>query len=142
MGGDLLNRVQSERAASEGRLRAEVRAQLREANRQLRIDPTGVAGSLKSLLANVSRPRPTSIRNCVKNWRRKSAPRFRSPAGSKPSSWKGNAIWSSKPRGRPLQPGFWKRPSVAKRHSKVLSQQMNALIDEGRYDGGRRPGVA
>lgn len=51
--GNLLNRVRAERLAGEGRLRAEVRAQLLESNRRLRVDPTNVAGSLKSLLANV-----------------------------------------------------------------------------------------
>ena len=50
-----MNQVQEAgREAQEGRWRAEVRAQLREANRRLRDTPVGVAGSLKKgLLANL-----------------------------------------------------------------------------------------
>lgn len=38
---------------SDGRLRAEVRAKLKEANQLLRTDPIGVAGALKSLLGKI-----------------------------------------------------------------------------------------
>lgn len=50
---DLMNRVNVQRAATEGRLRADVKAALRANERLIRSDPTGVAGSLKSTLDRV-----------------------------------------------------------------------------------------
>ena len=53
-GGNLLQRVEREREATEGRLRAEVRAKSRWAARQLRENPVGVSAQLKATLQRVT----------------------------------------------------------------------------------------
>ena len=52
-GGDLLRRVDQERTAAEGRLRAEVNAKLKWATRMLRTNPVNVSKQLKQVLSNV-----------------------------------------------------------------------------------------
>jgi hypothetical protein len=49
----LLDQVEAERSQLTGRVRAEVRAQLKAARQRMATDPTGIAGSLKILLQSI-----------------------------------------------------------------------------------------
>ena len=130
--GNLLNQVQSQREAQEGRWRAEVRAQLREANRRLRNSPVGVAGSLKGLLANLealpdispqTRQELTSqIRASIQVASRREASFLESQRNLEQVA---QGAASSQ---RMLQDRVRREATL-----KVLSQQMNALVDEERY---------
>ncbi|MEC8474211.1 MAG: hypothetical protein VXZ38_06150, partial [Planctomycetota bacterium] len=130
--GNLLNQVQAGREAQEGRWRAEVRAQLREANRRLRDTPVGVAGSLKGLLANLevlpdispqTRQELTSqVRASIQVASRREASFLESQRNLEQVA---QGAASSQ---RMLQDRVRREATL-----KVLSQQMNALVDEERY---------
>lgn len=131
--GDLLDRVRSERSVIEGRLRAEVRAALRAANRQMRRDPTNVAGSLKGLLANVETapdidPQLRSelesqLRAAIQDASRREAEYSESLRNFEQVQQGANAS------ARLIEEMFRREATL-----KVLSQQLNALVDEGRYE--------
>jgi hypothetical protein len=132
-GGGLLDRVRAERTASEGRLRAEVRAQLREATRRLSRDPTGVAGSLKSLLANVETTPDIDpqLRQELESQVRAS---IQAASRREASFMEGQRSLEQKMQGatqamRLLEETFRREATL-----KTLSEQMNALIAEGRYE--------
>ena len=130
--GDLLDRVRGERSAAEGRLRAEVRASLRAAQRQMRRDPTGVAGSLKSMLANVEtapdiEPQlrnelESQLRSAIQAASRREAEYSESLRNFEQVQQGANAS------ARLIEETFRREATL-----KVLSQQLNALVDEGRY---------
>ena len=130
--GNLLNQVQAQREAQEGRWRAEVRAQLREANRRLRDSPVGVAGSLKSLLANLevlpdispqTRQELTSqVRASIQVASRREASFLESRRNLE------QVAQGAASAQRMLQNRVRREATL-----KVLSQQMNALVDEERY---------
>ncbi len=132
-GGDLLNRVSLQRSAADGRMRALVRAQLREARRRIATDPTGVAGSLKSLLAVVE-TKPDidpqlrnellgQVRSAIQLASRKEAELFESQRTLEQVA---NAA-SATSR---FQQAIFRREDTLK----SLALQLNALIAEGRYD--------
>jgi hypothetical protein len=118
--------------AAEGRLRAEVRAQLRESNRRLRTDPTGVAGSLKALLANVETApdvNPQLRQELMSQVRAAIQVASRIEATYK----EGQRNLEQQAQGataaaRLLEETFRREATL-----KTLAQQLNALIDEGRY---------
>ncbi|WP_442506972.1 hypothetical protein SH528x_005850 [Novipirellula sp. SH528] len=132
-GGDLLDRVEAEQSLAEGRLRAEVNSQLRAARRQLVVDPQGVSGSLKSLLgrieitANVSpavrKELMGEVRSAIQLASSKEA-RFMDAQANLEQQAKGANSMT-----RLLEETFRTEQSL-----KTLSEQMNALIDEGRYE--------
>ena len=131
--GDLLDRVRNERSAADGRLRAEVRAALRAANRQMRRDPTGVAGSLKSLLANVEtapdmdpqlrNELESQLRAAIQDASRQEAEYSENLRNFEQVQQGANAS------ARLIEETFRREATL-----KVLSQQLNALVDEGRYE--------
>ncbi|EMI55435.1 type II and III secretion system protein [Rhodopirellula sallentina SM41] len=137
-GGELLDRVDSLRSRAEGRLRAEVRAQLREARRLIRQDPVGVAGSLKSLLARVE-----STPDIDPQLRRELMGEVRASiqiASAREAAFLEQQVTlqavsaGATASARLLDETFRREARL-----KTLSAQMNALIDEGRYteaDGG------
>ncbi|MDA7493004.1 VWA domain-containing protein, partial [bacterium] len=131
--GDLLNRVRAERAAAEGRLRAEVRAKLREANRRLRTDPIGVSGGLKSLLANIEAAPDVNpeVRVELSSQVRASIEvASRLEAGY----MEGQRNLEQVQQGATAQEQLLAATFRREDELKVLSQQMNALIAEGRYE--------
>ncbi|WP_158222624.1 VWA domain-containing protein, partial [Rhodopirellula sp. MGV] len=132
-GGDLLRSVESQRAAVEGRLRAEVRASLRLAERALRSDPTGVAGQLKSVLARVQ-----SLPDINPKLRRElesqlqSAIQAASVSEARFAAQQENIIAqqeAARATAQMLEKTFRREATL-----QTLSRQMNALIDEGQYD--------
>jgi len=132
-GGDLLRGVEQQRSAMEGRLRAEVRAQLRAASMQLRTDPKGVPGQLKSLLATVEttpdinpqlRQELTSqVRSAIQ------AASVREARFSEDLARLESQAAAAEATARLLEGTFRREATL-----KTLSRQMNDLIAEGRYD--------
>ncbi|MEM1069110.1 MAG: hypothetical protein AAGI63_09460, partial [Planctomycetota bacterium] len=131
--GNMLNRARSNRAANEGRLRAEVRAALRVANRQLRTDPTGVAGSLKSLLSSVE-----STPDVNPQLRQELASEVRAAiqiASRREATYADaqrdleQAAQAATTQQRLLEETFRREATL-----RTLSDQMNGLIAEGRYE--------
>ena len=109
------------------------RSSLLRAEVALRSDPTGVAAELKSVLARVDSRCRISIPSCVRIWSASCSRRFKPPAVQKPGMLLNRPIlWlRMKPHARPtrlLQETFRREATL-----KTLSEQMNALIDEGRY---------
>ena len=136
--GPLLDDVLNQRSANEGRLRALVNAQLRESRRVLRSDPTGVAGSLKSLLSRVE-----TMPDVRPELRRELASQVRSAirvAAARESEYAGQqanleqVAAAANASQRLLADRFRREASL-----QALSAQMNALIDEGRYIEADRP---
>ena len=130
--GGLLDKVREELRVEEGRLRAEVRATLRAAQRKLRQDPTGVAGSLKSMLANVEAAPgiDPELRNELESQLRsaiQSASRRENEYSESLRTLE--SVRSGQDTLTQLLQGTFRREATLK----TLSQQMNALIDEGRY---------
>ncbi|MEM6691833.1 MAG: VWA domain-containing protein, partial [Planctomycetota bacterium] len=131
--GDALDRVRQELSVSEGRLKAEVRATIRAAQRQLREDPTGVAGSLKSLLAQVEATPEISpelrqelagqVRSAIQSAARREA-EYNEDIRTLEQINAGASATA-----RLLEETFRREAQL-----KSLSQQMNALIDEERYE--------
>ncbi|MFK8113794.1 MAG: VWA domain-containing protein [Rubripirellula sp.] len=131
--GGLLNRVGADRTAAEGRLRAEVRATLREANRMLRKNPIGVAGGLKSLLGEIETTPDINpqLREELKSEVR-AAIQIASGRQARYESQQENLnaqVQAQASNSQLLQETFRREATL-----KTLSQQLNALIDEGRYD--------
>ncbi|MCG8653615.1 MAG: hypothetical protein MI861_27505, partial [Pirellulales bacterium] len=132
-GGEFLGRVADQLNAAEGRLRAEVRAQLRAANRQLRRDPSGVAGSLKSLLGRVEttanidpqlrRELEGQVRASIQQASRMEAEFFEQQKNLE------RRVGGLATQTRLLEETYRREDTL-----KTLAQQLNALIDEGRYD--------
>ncbi len=132
LSSDLLDQVRDERMAAEGRIRAEVRAQLRESNRRLRNDPTGVAGSLKALLANVEtapdvnpqvrQELMSQVRAAIQVASRMEATYMEGQRNLEQQAQGATAA------ARLLEETFRREDTL-----KTLAQQLNALIDEGRY---------
>ena len=131
-GGELLDRVEEFRRAAAGRLRAEVRAQLREARRRMRINPVGLAGQLKTLLARVE-----GAANISEELRRELAGQVRAAiqVASRREADYGEAQATAQQvaagataKARLLEETFRREARL-----EALSQQLNALIDEGRY---------
>ncbi|MGB1926282.1 MAG: hypothetical protein ACPHL6_07115, partial [Rubripirellula sp.] len=130
--GNLLNQVQSQREAEEGRWRAEVKAQLRAANRLLRDTPVGVSGKLKGLLANLevvpdispqTRQELTSqVRASIQVASRREASFLESQRNLE------QVAQGAASAQRMLQDRVRREATL-----KVLSQQMNALVDDERY---------
>ena len=130
--GGLLDQVREELRVEEGRLRADVRATLRAAQRKLRQDPTGVAGSLKSMLANVEAAPgiDPELRNELKSQLRsaiQSASRRENEYSESLRTLE--SVRSGQDTLTQLLQDTFRREATLK----TLSQQMNALIDEGRY---------
>ncbi len=131
-GGDLLDRVAAERTVVEGRLRAEVRAQLRSASRSMKNDPTGVAGALKTLLAIVEttpdvdpqlrQELMSQVRSAIQIAGRREAEYAEQQ--STLQEIQAGAVSSQ----RLLEETFRREARLS-----TLSEQLNALIDEGRY---------
>lgn len=130
--GSLLGDVLADRSATEGRIRAEVRATLRETTRMLQRDPTGLAGSLKSLLARVETTpdvRPEVRRELAAEVR--SAIQIASARESQYIDLNSNLeqeIAAANAQSRLLAESRRRELTL-----ETLSEQMNALIDEGRY---------
>lgn len=128
----LLGDVLAERSASEGRLVSEVRATLRETTRLLQRDPTGVAGSLKSLLARIETApdvRPAIRRQLAGDIR--SAIQISLARESEYIDLNANLeqeLAAANAQTRLLAASLRRETTL-----KTLSDQMNALIDEGRY---------
>ena len=132
-GGSLLRRVEEQRSAMEGRLRAEVNAQLKAAGVQLRVDPKGVPGQLKSLLSTVEttpdidpqlrQELVSRVRSAIRSASQQEAEfndelaRIESQAAAAAST------------ARLLESTFRREATL-----KTLARQLNDLIDQGKYD--------
>ncbi|KAA5547347.1 VWA domain-containing protein [Roseiconus nitratireducens] len=131
-GGDLLDRVQAQRGIADARLRAEVRAALRQAELTLRSDPTGVAGQLKSVLSRVQTlpDIDPKLRQELES-QLQSAIQAASAAEARWLAEQANLVAqdeAARATARLLEETYRREATL-----KTLSQQMNALIDEGRY---------
>ncbi len=140
-GGDLLRRVEAQRRAVEGKLKAETTSQLRWAERQLRTDPTGRGRTLKSHLANIEtmpdidpqlrQELESQVRSAIQFASRREAQHIEALAKIEQRN---EAATSA---ARLLEETFRRETTL-----KTLSRQLNALIDEGRYSRGGRRGFA
>ena len=129
---DMLEQALIERRAAEGRLRNYVTGQLREAHRRLRINPTGVAGSLKGLLATVEttpdinpqlqQELESQVRSAVRMASRLEA-EFREAQATLEQVAQGASASAQ------LLEETYRREATLK----TLSQQINALIDAEQY---------
>ena len=129
----LLDEVVAERGQEVGRLRAEVRAQLRAARRMLDSNPVGVAGSLKSLLNRVeTQPNvdpqirqelQAQVRSAIQISSRREAAFVDAQASAS------QVTAAATQTEQLLQEAFRREEQI-----KTLSNQLNALIDERRYD--------
>jgi tetratricopeptide (TPR) repeat protein len=129
----LLDAVAAERAEGVGRLRAEVRAQLRAARRLLDSNPVGVAGSLKNLLNRVEtqpgvdpqirQELQGQVRSAIQVASRREAAYIDAQATAS------QVVAAASQTEQLLQETFRREERL-----RTLSNQLNALIDEGRYD--------
>lgn len=132
-GGGLMRRVEQQRNAMEGRLRAEVNAQLKSAGVQLRTDPKGVPGQLKSLLATVE-----TTPDVDPQLRQELMSRVRSAirsASVQEAEFKDglarieNQAAAAASTARLLEATYRREATL-----KTLARQLNDLIDEGKYN--------
>ncbi|QDT10412.1 VWA domain-containing protein [Planctomycetes bacterium K23_9] len=131
-GGDLLDRVVQQRSLVEGRLRGEVRQQIRWAQRMLGSNPVGVGQKLKALLSRIE-----TTPDIDPQLREEMQSQLRTAiqiAGRREAEYQEEQfnlqqqISGSQAASRLLADTFRREATL-----KTLSQQMNALIAEGRY---------
>ncbi len=136
--GDLLDRARLERRAAEGRLRNSVTGKLREAHRRLRINPTGVAGSLKGLLATVESTPDINpqLRQELESQVRSA---IRTASQMEAEFREAQATLEQVAQGASASAQLLEETYRREDRLKTLSEQMNALIDEGEYERADNP---
>ncbi len=129
----LLGSVAAERALIASRLRAEVRAQLQAARRRMETNPVGVAGSLKNLL-NMVETQPdvdpivrqeleAQVRQAIEVSSRREAAHVEAMAS------RAEVVAAATQTEQLLNERFRREDRL-----QTLSNQMNSLIDQGKYD--------
>ncbi|RPH78457.1 MAG: hypothetical protein EHM77_06895, partial [Planctomycetaceae bacterium] len=127
----ILDGVAAQRAQTEGRLRAEVRAELLQARRQLETNPIGVSGSLKVLLSQLENQADIDpqvrqellgqVRSAIQAASRREASAIEAEASA------AEVAASATQTELLLQEAFRREDRL-----KTLSNQLNALVTEGR----------
>ena len=132
--GDLLNRVLEDISLEEGRIKAYVRAQLRAAQRLSKTNPQRAASDLKSVLASLDGAsagvNPETLAQLSAQLR--SAIETASRAAARAMS--GELNFQQQKQAATAQEQLLAATFRREDELKVLSQQMNALIAEGRYE--------
>ncbi|WP_168565789.1 VWA domain-containing protein [Crateriforma spongiae] len=131
-GGDLLSRFDAMQTANEGRLRAEVNAQLAEARRRLIENPIGVAGSLKSLLARVEST-PDVAPELRQELVGKVRTAIRLASGREAEYAEQQASIEARLAASAATTSMLQQTYREEAKLKALARQLNDLIDEGRY---------
>ncbi|MEL6108777.1 MAG: VWA domain-containing protein, partial [Planctomycetota bacterium] len=131
-GGSLMDRISAEREIANGLIKREVTAALMSAERALRKDPTNVAGGLKTVLARVqSLPEiEPKLRQDLES-KLQSAIQAASAAQARFDAQQANLVAqdeAARATTRLLQETFRTEATL-----KTLSEQINALIDQGLY---------